>query len=85
MGESAALVEAGIKQAQKAGARCQTVTIVLDEQDSALAGMHAAKPGDLVMICADDVRAVYRHVMSDAKQHGVAAIGDPGEFSAEVG
>jgi hypothetical protein len=58
---------------------------VLDEQESALAGMHAAKPGDLVMICADDVRAVYRRVMSDAKQHGVGAIADPGEFSVDEG
>jgi cyanophycin synthetase len=84
-GASAALVEAGIKAAQRAGARCQSVTIVLDEQESALAGMHAAKPGDLVMICADDVRTVYRRVMSDAKQHGVAAIGDPGDFGVDEG
>jgi cyanophycin synthetase len=84
-GESAVLVRAGIEAAMRSGARCEKVSVVLDEQEAALEGMHVAKPGDLVMLCSDDVTAVYRRVLEDAKQHGVYAIGDPGEFSVEEG
>jgi cyanophycin synthetase len=84
-GESAALVEAGVKEGQRHGGRCQGVSVVLVEKDAALEGMHMAKPGDLVMLCSDDVPGVYRHVMADAKQHGVAAIGDPSEIWAAEG
>src|SRR5262245_41814175 len=37
-GESVALVEAGVKDAQKRGARCKSVVIVLDEKDAAPEG-----------------------------------------------
>ena len=83
-GESAELVKHGIEKGMaEAGARCTTVKIVLDEQDAALDGMHDAKTGDLVMLCSDDIAAVYRRVLADAREHGVLAIADPGEMGMD--
>jgi cyanophycin synthetase len=85
-GESAELVRQGVEKGMaERGARCTTVKVVLDEQDAAVAGMHDARRGDLVMLCSDDIAAVYRRVMIDAKAHGVGAITDPGELSVDEG
>jgi cyanophycin synthetase len=85
-GESALLVLQGINRAQADGARCATATVVEDEQEAAVAGMALAKPGDLVLLCADDTAAVYRRVMAEAHlRPGGAAIAAPGEFAVEEG
>ncbi len=85
-GYSAELVKAGVEKGMaQAGARCSAVKIVLDEQEAAVAAMHDARRGDLVMLCSDDIAAVYRRVMADAKAHGIRAIADPGELDAEEG
>jgi cyanophycin synthetase len=80
-GEGAELVLAGVKRAQEEGGRAKDAQIVLDEIESAVAGLRAAAPGDLVMLCMDDITGAYRRVMEEAKSRGGgAAIGDPGEF-----
>jgi cyanophycin synthetase len=84
-GEGAGLVMRGIEKAQREGGRGQEALIVLDELESALAGMHAANKGDTVVICADDVAAVYRRIVEESRANGGAAIADPGEFSVEEG
>ena len=85
-GESAELVLAGVHKAQKEGGRGREGIIVLDELESAAAGLRAAGHGDVVVICADDVTGVYRRVMEEAGSvGGVAAISDPGEFAVEEG
>jgi cyanophycin synthetase len=85
-GESAALVLAGVRQAQKQKGRVRDATIVTNEQEAAVAGMRLAVPSDLVVLCSDDIQAVYRRVMAESKT-GVsgAAIGAPGEFAVEEG
>jgi len=83
-GEGAELVLAGVKKAQKEGGRNRDAQVVLNELDSAVAGLKSATQGDTVVICADDTAGVYRRVMAEAKSRG-AAIADPGEFSAEEG
>jgi len=85
-GESAELVRQGVEKGMaEQGARCTTVKVVPDEQEAAVVGMHDARRGDLVMLCSDDIAAVYRRVMIDAKAHGVPSITDPGELSVEEG
>ena len=85
-GESAELVKTGIEKGMaEAGARCTKVKIVLNEQDAAVTGMHDARRGDLIMICSDDIPAVYRRILADAREHGVQAIADPGELEVEEG
>jgi cyanophycin synthetase len=85
-GESAALVLAGVKQAQKQKGRVKDATIVTNEQEAAAAGMRLAVPSDMVVLCSDDIQAVYRRVMAESKSSGGgAAIGAPGEFAVEEG
>jgi cyanophycin synthetase len=85
-GESAALVLAGVKAAQKQKGRVQEATIVTNEQEAAATGMGLAVPSDLVVLCSDDISAVYRRVMAESKSRvGGAAIGAPGEFAVDEG
>lgn len=85
-GESAELVRQGVEKGMaEQGARCATVKVQPDEQDAAVVAMHDARRGDLVMLCSDDIPAVYRRVMIDAKAHGVPAITDPGELAVDEG
>ena len=85
-GESAELVRQGVEKGMaERGGRCTTVKVVPDEQEAAVVAMHDARRGDLVMLCSDDIAAVYRRVMIDAKAHGVPSITDPGELSVEEG
>jgi cyanophycin synthetase len=85
-GESAELVRQGVEKGMaEQGARCATVKVQPDEQDAAVVAMHDARRGDLVMLCSDDIPAVYRRVMIDAKAHGVPAITDPGELAIDEG
>jgi len=84
-GESAQLVLDGVHKAQKEGARCAAAQIIVDEQDAAVASIHAAHLGDLVMLCSDDIPAVYRRVMAEAQARGASAISDPGEFAVDEG
>jgi cyanophycin synthetase len=85
-GQSAELLMAGIRQAQKQGGRCAQAVILSNEQEAVSAGMAMAVPGDLVMLCSDDITAVYRRVMAEAHTRPAgSAISDPGELSAPEG
>ncbi|MGN6415634.1 cyanophycin synthetase [Flexivirga sp.] len=53
VGEAAALVEEGVREAMTEGARCRQVLTVLDELEATRHAVHLANPGDLVMLCAD--------------------------------
>ena len=83
-GESADLVMEGVRRAQAEGGRCAEATIVVDEGDAAAEAMRLARPGDLVMLCSDDITGVYKRVMVEARTRGVA-IADPGELAVEEG
>ena len=87
VGESAELVLKGIARGQAEGARCTQARAVVDELDAAVEGLRASSPGDLVMVCADDIQGVYRRLMDEARSRngGASAIADPGEFAAAEG
>jgi cyanophycin synthetase len=84
-GESADLVMAGVKKAQREGGRCDAASIVVDEMSAVVAGMAEAQAGDLLMVCSDDITGAYRQVMEEARSQGGAAIAHPGEFAVEEG
>jgi cyanophycin synthetase len=85
-GESAELVKQGIEKgmAEQAG-RTTTIKIVTDEQEAAATAIRDADAGDLVMLCSDDIAAVYRRVVAEAQARGAPAIADPGELEVEEG
>jgi len=84
-GESAELVLEGIRKAQRKGARCSEASIVLEEMEAAATSIHAAQPGDLVMLCSDDTAGVYKRVMAEARARGGPAMTDPGEYAVDEG
>ena len=85
-GETAERVLEGIRVAQADGVRCAQAEAVLLEHDAALAGINAARPGDLVVMCVDDAAGVYRSVLEVSRAGGRGvAIADPGELDVEEG
>jgi cyanophycin synthetase len=85
-GEAAGHVLEGIRAAQERGARCRHAEPVLKEIEAAKSGMREARPGDLVVICADDSAAVYREAMAlDRSPHRGRAILDPAESAVPEG
>jgi cyanophycin synthetase len=85
-GEAAANVVAGVREAQAKGARCHEVDAVLNELDAARTAIRQARPGDLVVVCADDAAAVYREAMELSRSRDrYTAIGAPGEFEVPEG
>ncbi|MEO5853385.1 MAG: cyanophycin synthetase [Nocardioides sp.] len=57
-GETAGLVEEGVRTAMAAGARCKQVESILDEIDAVRRAMSRSNPGDLVVLCVDQHPAV---------------------------
>ncbi|MEJ7752875.1 MAG: cyanophycin synthetase [Candidatus Limnocylindrales bacterium] len=80
-GEAAQNVLSGVREAQSAGeARAVEAEPVLLEIEAARVGMRRAKPGDMVVVCADDAAAVYREAMSfDRGPLQASAFTYPGE------
>jgi cyanophycin synthetase len=85
-GESAANVLAGVAEARARGARCARAEAVLNELEAARRGLAEAKPGDFVVICADDAAAVYRETQALSRgPRAATAIAAPGEFEVPEG
>ena len=84
-GESAAHVLEGIAAARKDGARSSGARAVLDELEASRAALDEAKPGDLVVVCADDAAAIYHLAMTHGRTGPGRAISDPGEMSVPEG
>ncbi|CAN5621875.1 hypothetical protein BH23CHL7_BH23CHL7_16610 [soil metagenome] len=85
-GETAQQVLSGIRQAQAEKGRVNEAMAILAEPEAAAAGIAAAQPGDLVVMCVDDAPMVYRSVMAASRSGGRGvAISDPGELDAEEG
>jgi len=57
-GETARLVEEGVRRAMDDGARCRQVDVVLDEITAVRHAMSRANRGDLVVVCVDKHAAV---------------------------
>ncbi|GAB2641590.1 cyanophycin synthetase [Kribbella swartbergensis] len=63
-GESAALVEAGVRAAMENGARCRRVDIVLDELTAVRHALGRSNRGDLVVLCVDQHQTVLAELES---------------------
>jgi cyanophycin synthetase len=86
-GESAANVLAGIEEAQKHGrARTEQAAAVLGEIEASRVALREARPGDLIVVCADDAAAVYQEAMAlnRAPRRGTAIVA-PGEMAVPEG
>jgi cyanophycin synthetase len=63
-GETAALVEEGVRAAIERGARCRQVETVLDELTAVRHALARSNPGDLVVLCVDQHQAVLTELES---------------------
>ena len=86
-GESAANVLAGVESARRRGrSRTDGATAILEELEAARTVLQEARPGDFVVICADDAAAVHGEAMAlNRARRRATAIVAPGEMSVADG
>jgi len=77
-GETASLVNEGVRRAMEAGARCKQVEVVLDEIEAVRHAMARANPGDLLVVCVDQHPAVMSELenWSNQAQAGATSLPD---------
>jgi cyanophycin synthetase len=63
-GEIAELLAAGARAAMGKGARCRSLEVVPDELEATKLALDRANPGDLVVLCADQVDAIVDELQS---------------------
>ncbi|MGH2636877.1 MAG: cyanophycin synthetase, partial [Actinomycetota bacterium] len=61
-GETAGLIEAGVREAIGHGARAGNVEVALDEMDATRRAIDRSRPGDLVVLCVDYATEVYKEL-----------------------
>jgi cyanophycin synthetase len=66
-GETAELVAAGVKAEMGRGARCRSLDVVVDEMAATKLALDRANPGDLVVLCADQVESIVDELQSRAR------------------
>jgi cyanophycin synthetase len=72
-GEVAELVAAGARAAAADGARCRSLDVVLDELAASRLALERANPGDLVVLCADQVESIVDELQARARTSGEPA------------
>ena len=73
-GDTAALVERGIREAMQGGeARTTELETVLDEMEATRRALDIAQPGDVVAVCVDHANDVWKELQR--RQHGAATEG----------
>ena len=61
-GETAALIEQGVREAMFDGTRCADVRIITDELEAVRAALDEAREGDLVVVCVDYANEVWKEL-----------------------
>lgn len=61
-GETATLIQEGVREAMRGGARAGNVEIVVDEMDATRRALDRSRPGDLVVLCVDYATEVYKEL-----------------------
>jgi cyanophycin synthetase len=70
-GETAALVERGVREAMAAGARCRTVETELEELAATQRALDMGRDGDIVVVCVDHPNDVWKELQR--RQHGASS------------
>ncbi|HET6380460.1 MAG TPA: cyanophycin synthetase [candidate division Zixibacteria bacterium] len=70
-GDTAALIERGVRAAMHSGARCQSLEIVLDELEATRRALDMGRAGDVVALCVDHANEVWKELQR--RRHGDGA------------
>ncbi len=73
-GDTAALIERGVRAGMDAGARCTGVETVLDELEATRYALDMGLAGDVVVVCVDHANDVWKELQR--RQHGAASTSD---------
>jgi cyanophycin synthetase len=73
-GDTAALIDRGVREAMAAGARCTSVETVLNELDATRHALDLGREGDIVVVCVDHANDVWKELQR--RQHGGAVVTD---------
>ena len=73
-GETAALIDRGVREAMGDGARCTSVETVLNELDATRHALDMGRDGDIVVVCVDHANDVWKELQR--RQHGGAVVTD---------
>ncbi len=67
-GDTAALIERGVRAGMADGGRCKTVETVIDELEATRYALDMGREGDLVVVCVDHANDVWKELQH--RQHG---------------
>ena len=70
-GDTAALIERGVRAAMESGARTDTVETVLEELEATRRALDLGAEGDLIVVCVDHANDVWKELQR--RQHGGAS------------
>jgi cyanophycin synthetase len=70
-GDTAALIERGVRAAMESGARTDTVETVLEELEATRRALDLGTEGDLIVVCVDHANDVWKELQR--RQHGGAS------------
>ncbi|HET7082268.1 MAG TPA: cyanophycin synthetase [Candidatus Limnocylindria bacterium] len=73
-GETAELIERGVRAGIAEGARCTNVETVLDEMEATRYALDMGHEGDVVVVCVDHANDVWKELQR--RQHGGASVGE---------
>jgi cyanophycin synthetase len=79
-GETAMLIERGVRAAMAEQARTETIEVVLDELEATRRALDLGREGDLVVVCVDHANDVWKELQR--RQHGGVAVGDGSAMTA---
>ena len=71
-GETAALIERGVRAGMAAGARCTSLETVLSELEATRYALDMGHDGDVIVVCVDHANDVWKELQR--RQHGGAAL-----------
>jgi cyanophycin synthetase len=75
VGDTAALIERGVREEMAHGARCTNVETMLDEMDATRHALDMGHEGDVIVVCVDHANAVWKELQR--RQHGGASADMP--------
>jgi cyanophycin synthetase len=81
VGDTAALIERGVREEMAHGARCTNVETMLDEMDATRHALDMGHEGDVIVVCVDHANAVWKELQR--RQHGGASADMPAAMIGE--